>query len=330
MKVRQLLRRLERVPEDANVLMSSTSGGSESEAEELKFVRLSRSKQVVYLLADKQDEHRLLSDSTRTPVGAGRPSIDAIRAQALERCCTMLESGDLLGEDAFRKGLAVGKKRFAAMVDEGTVFGLKLDGQTVYPSILCNRGLRLQRLWGVSKILVPAPPVLRFDFLTSRSGALRSRAPVDLLADDRDYRELRKNAKAWVSEFSRTTVKVVAAEATKSPAMRETLYTCATEVDPRRPLWKRALEAVCAPGYQFPHNVPRCPPLVLLIVERRMAGQDSFETEAKVVCDLQATELSVSVAIPGELSPAIKFSSPGKRPTVAEVAEAVFASLAKS
>ncbi len=310
--------------------MSSNRSGNASAAEELKYVRLSRSKRFVYLLADKQNGHRLLSDTTRAPVGASRLSMDAVRAQALKTRRTMLETSELLGEDAFRKALAVSKKRFATMVDNGSIFGLELDGETVYPSILCGKSLPLKRLWRVARISVPAPPALRLDFLTSSSGALGSRAPIDMLDDDRDYRELRKYAKAWATEFSRTVVKVVDVKAPKGSGSRDPLYVCATEVDPRRPLWKRALQAVRLPGYQLPHVAPRCPPVVWLIVERHAAGQDSVEIEARVVCEFHATELSASVAIQGELPLAIKLSPPGKRPTVAEVAVAVFASLAKS
>jgi hypothetical protein len=113
-------------------------------------------------------------------------------------------------------------------------------------------------------------------------------------------------------------------------AGREPLSTCATEIDPRRPLWKCALEAVRALGLRFPHEVPRCPLVVLLVVERHTAGVTSVETEARVVCDVHATDVSIAVAIDGELPMAIRVRTPGRRPSVADVANAAFAALAKA
>jgi len=154
--------------------------------------------------------------------------------------------------------------------------------------------------------------------------------PIDLLKNDRDYRTLRAFAKARASGFSRTFVKAFTADVPEGLAGREPRYTCATEIDQRRPLWKRALEAVRAPGYRFPHEVPRCPPVVLLVVERHTAGLTSVETEARVVCDLHATDVSICVAIDGELPMAIKIRTPGRRPGAADVADAAFAALAKA
>ncbi|KDR27611.1 hypothetical protein BG57_22825 [Caballeronia grimmiae] len=107
----------------------------------------------------------------------------------------------------------------------------------------------LRRLW---KVVMPAPPELRLDFLTSNSGALENRMPIDLLKNDREYRTLRAFAKAQASGFSRTFVNAFTADVSEGLAGREPLSTCATEIDPRHPPWKRALEAVRAPGLPVP------------------------------------------------------------------------------
>lgn len=280
---------------------------------------------VVVLVADKASAQYVTGE-----VHSGRLSMSALRAQALERRRAMVESGELVREDVFSEKSGVRKKRLAKMVNDGRLFVLEVDGELVYPSILCNDDLLLHRLWRVAKILMPAPPELRLDFLTSKSVALGSRIPIDLLERDRDYRKLRKYATAWASEFSRTFVKVFNAEDAGDLASREPLYTCAAEIDPRRPLWRRALEAVRAPGYQLPHEAPPCPPVVLLVVELHTAGRETVQPEARIVCDIRATNMSVSVAIENELPLAIKVPAPRKRPSVADVANAVFAALARS
>jgi hypothetical protein len=112
----------------------------------------------------------------------------------------------------------------------------------------------LRRLW---KVAMPAPPELRLDFVTSNSGALGNRMPIDLLKNDRDYRTLRAFAKAQARGSSRTFVKAFTADVPEGLAGREPLYTCATEKLTRGPPWKCALETVRAPGYRFPHGKGR-------------------------------------------------------------------------
>jgi len=70
--------------------------------------------------------------------------------------------------------------------------------------------------------------------------------------------------------------------------------------------------------------------VVFLVVERHTAGVTSVETEARVVCDLHAMDVSISVAIDGDLRMAIEIRTAGRRPSVADVADAAFAALAKA
>jgi len=361
MKVHQLMRRLRRTSGDATVLML-VGGIDASDAEEVRFAVLPRrawiheryhredgtaqdlyrpqshgkstdfndatdeswTAPVVVLVADRENLQLLLSESN----SSGTLDLEAIKAEALERRRAMLNDGELLRENAFREKLGVSERRFASMVADGSVFALDVDGQTAYPAILCGR-LRLKRLWKVARILVPALPELRFDFLMSRSGALGNRVPIDMLQSDSDYRKLRRFAKGWAAEFSRTFVKVFDVAHSKGAPYAEPIYSTATEVDPRSPLWKRALGAVRTPGYRFPHEAPRCPPTVQIVVERHAAGLGPVESEAKMVCDIDERDIRVSVTLEGERPLAIKIGTPSKNPTVVEVADAVFTALAK-
>ncbi|SPB17799.1 hypothetical protein NOV72_05002 [Caballeronia novacaledonica] len=362
MKVHQLVRRLRRAPDDATVLML-VGGIDASDAAEVRFANLPRrawiherhhredgtaedryypqsygpstdfndatdeswTEPVVVLVADRENLQLLLSETA----GSGKLDLEAIKAEALEWRRAMLKYGELLREDAFREKLGVSERRFASLVADESVFALDVDGMDAYPAILCSGRLRLKRLWKVARILAPALPDQRFDFLTSKSGALGNRVPIDMLESDSDYRKLRAFAKGWVAEFSRTFVKVYDAAHPKGVPYIEPIYSSATEVDPRRPLWKRALGAVRAPGYRFPHEVPRCPPTVQIVVERHTAGLGSVESEAKIVCDIDERDIRVTVTLEGKLPLAIKVGTPSRNPTVVEVAEVVFTALAR-
>ncbi|MFM0140399.1 hypothetical protein [Caballeronia grimmiae] len=362
MKVHQLVRRLKRASADATVLMM-VAGTDASDVEEARFAVLPRrpwlherhhredgtaedlyhpqsngsyfnsatdeswTELVVVLVADRESIHHLLQETG----DSGKVDLEAIKAKALERRRAMLKHGELLGEDAFRVKLGVSERRFASLVAEGSVFALDVDGQRAYPAILCSGRLRLRRLWKVARILVPALPDQRFDFLTSKSGALGNRVPIDMLKSDSDYRKLRALAKGWAAEFSRTFVKVYGAAHPKWTRYIEPIYSSATEVDPRRPLWKRALCAVRAPGYRFPHEVPRCPPTVHIVIERHTAGFGLVVSEAKIVCDIDERDIRVTVMVEGTGAPplAIKIGAPSEVLTVVDVADVVFAMLAK-
>ncbi|WP_157695744.1 hypothetical protein [Caballeronia hypogeia] len=263
---------------------------------------------------------------------AGRTiSTEDLRAKEVQHYRDMLARGELLSEEAFRKKLGVSKRRLSALVGDGRVFALDVDGHNAFPAFLCDARLNLKRLWKVALILVPAPPVLRLDLLTRQCGALGDEVPLDLLGDDKAFRELLRFARAWAGEFSRTCIDVYDASSPVAPTIAEPLYSCAVEVDPRVPLWTRALKAIHSPGFRFPHEIPPAPATVLIMVERATAGKSGEDLEARLMCELAGRTLRLTVAIARADEPAAahKLKLAAKHPSVTDLCDAVFSRLAK-
>ncbi|WP_160110406.1 hypothetical protein [Caballeronia arvi] len=262
---------------------------------------------------------------------AGRTiSTEDLRAQEVQHYRDMLTNGTLLSEEAFRAQLGVSKKRLAAMVGDGRVFALDVEGHQAFPAFLSDTRLKLKRLWKVSRILVPAPPALRLDLLTRQCGALGDEVPLELLANDKAFRKLLRFARGWAGEFSRTRVDVYDASSSVDPTTAECLYSCAAEVDSRVPLWTRALKAIRSPGYQFPHEIPPAPATVLVIVERATAGESGADLEARLLCELDGRVLRVAVTAGGEEPSVVhKLKLATKNPTVGYLCSAVFSMLSK-
>lgn len=364
MNIDQVLRRLRRAPNDATVLLLPAYGVV-SECEIVRAVSIPRRpwvheqhrradgqvdhlfhpwaeawtegfdgpadqaslERVVILVADEESLKHGIADAAPK----GRISMEELRAAEAQNHHEMRASSQLLNEEDFRARLGVSRKRLANMLEEGSVFALNVDRASAFPAFLCNKTLDLKRLWAVARILVPAPPTSRLDLLTRQCGALRGRVPLELLEDDRDYRSLRRFAKGWASEFSRTVVKCYDAGQSDGTPHVAPLYTCATEIDPRRLLWKRALDAVRSPGYRFPHEIPRAPLTLLICVERATAGESGDILEAQLVCELSGRNLRVLVTTVDGDEPAIahKLRLPTKRPSVTDLCDAVFSMLKK-
>jgi len=192
----------------------------------------------------------------------------------------MVESGELLPEADFRAALAVSESTLTAWIEKGSVFGIPVGDTDAYPRFFCDNRISRRRLFKIARALVPAPPDARLDFLTTSSGFLGGRVPLKMLRKARHYRRVRQFATAWASEFSRTAVSFYDGHHEVIPPDVEPLYTSATEVDFRRPLWRRALEALTSFGYQWPHQVPSAPSSFTFFIERHMAGDIGFEVEA--------------------------------------------------
>ncbi|SAK90752.1 hypothetical protein AWB82_06394 [Caballeronia glebae] len=360
MKVYQLIRRLSRAHKDATVLLLSAVADY---AEEVRFAYAptepwiheqhrrpgqaaddyfrpstygpafgfdettdtSSLENVVVLASEKNTLDLVRSETARS----GRLSMDDVRDAALDNRRAMLSSGELLRESEFRKRLGVTNEQLATLLGRERVFALDVDGESAYPAILCDPELNLKRLWKLASIVAPASASERLDFLTSESGALGKRRPVQMLESNKDYRKVRAFAAAWMTEFSRTFVKILDAQQQTRASLEEPIYTTAAEGDPRLPLWKRALLAVSAPGFRFPHEVPRCPASALIVVERHTAGVESAQLEARIVCDIDEEEIRVSASTEADPPLALKLNNSGECGTVVEVAERVFRLLAK-
>jgi hypothetical protein len=176
---------------------------------------------------------------------------DDIKKQSLAARREMVSSGVLVGRDDFCSELSVSTTRLEEMIRDGNIFEIGVDGVRYIPALLADQGIDLRRLHSVCRILVPAHPASRLNYLTTRHGNLGGISPIDALSDDKSYRMLRKMARAWASDWSMTTVQIFAGdinEATDLPP----IYTAARQIDPRANLWKRVMKAITEGGYIEP------------------------------------------------------------------------------
>ncbi|MFM0078786.1 hypothetical protein P0D72_07830 [Paraburkholderia sediminicola] len=168
----------------------------------------------------------------------------------------MMRDEKLLAEDEFRRLRGVTPSQLARLNASGSVFSIEVDGSAYYPSLLVDPAYNLRRLAYVCRILWPAPPDSRLDFLTSENGALGGISALQALAIDRSYRELLMHARGWASEFSRTTVKICAGEFIRGIEL-PIVCTGVAEIDPRKSIWCRAVEALQGGGNLRPDG-PYC------------------------------------------------------------------------
>jgi hypothetical protein len=138
------------------------------------------------------------------------------------------------------------------LLGDGSLFAVEVDGAEYIPAVLADPAHNLRRLQAICQLIVPAPPFSRLDFLVSQNGSLGDRRPLDMLEDDNDFKSLRRLAEAWAAQWSRTAVRLYDGEHETEPTDSDALYTAMAEIDPRRPLWERASEALHVHGYQWP------------------------------------------------------------------------------
>jgi hypothetical protein len=241
----------------------------------------------------------------------------------------MVASGALLSELEFGKLLGVSQKRLARLLADGSVFTFEVDGRVYFPSLLADASHDLRKLQSICRILVPAPPESRLDFLTSRRGSLGDRSPLDMLESDDDFKSLKRVAVAWTAEWSRTAVTMYEGEHEAEPSNVEPLYTAVAEIDPRRPLWERASEALHLHGYEWPFGPYPEARQFTLFVERQTAGHSAPTPEAcvQIVVDGEYIRVRI-VAAPGttlesETMPA------GNRESFIDIAKRVIDQLTK-
>ncbi len=209
-----------------------------------------------------------------------------IQRQAQNARREMVRTTVLLSQSEFCGRLGVSERRLAQMVSTGSAFSIEVDGVAYFPALLADPAVDLKRLQSVCRILVPAPPACRLDYLSSRHGNLGDITPLEALAEDRSYRWLRQMARAWAAEWSRTAVKIYVGAYGEEPGDIEPTYMAVCEVDPRTNLWKRAVEAMDAGGYIAPPGPYPHADTATVFVVRGEAGHTDDVLEARLDVDI--------------------------------------------
>ncbi|MFL9904252.1 hypothetical protein PQR71_40045 [Paraburkholderia fungorum] len=142
-----------------------------------------------------------------------------------------------------------------------------------------------------------------------------------MLESDDDFKRVQRSAVAWAAEWSRTAVKLYRGEHKTEPRGVDPLYTAAVEIDPRKPLWERASEAIHVHGYQWPLGPYPDVQKFTLFVERQTAGDAATTPEA-----------CVQIVVDGEYIRARVVTAPGttlQSETVPGVKDKSFIDVAK-
>jgi hypothetical protein len=207
---------------------------------------------------------------------------DEIEQQALAARRQMVLSGELLSEDEFRKLLGLSAGQLRLMVSRGNVFTIEVDEVSYFPSLLATLGVDLKRLHAICRILVPAPPSCRLGYLESLHANLGGVSPLESLRDEKQYRLLRRMARAYAAEWSRTVVTIYVGRYEEEPTDIEPTLTAADEVDPRVNLWKRATGALQSGGYIRPCGPYPRARVATVFIARHPAGQAPAISEARI------------------------------------------------
>jgi len=215
--------------------------------------------------------------------------------QALDARHAMIASGELLPPTEFRRRIGVTEKRLTQLLDNYSVFAVEVGGVEYVPAFLSAPSLNRKRLQAICQIIMPAPPLSRLDFLTTQSDTLGHRTPLEMLDDNGDYKVLERVAAAWAAEWSRTSVKVYEGVHETEPINVPPLYTATAEIDPRRPLWARASEALHAHGYHWPLGPYPDSRRFTLFIERQTAGDAALTFEACVQISVDGEDIRIRV-----------------------------------
>ncbi len=131
-----------------------------------------------------------------------------IKVEGVQARREMVRDGVLLPANEFCLRLGVSETKLARLRDAGSVFSIEVDGVEYYPALLAEPGLDRKRLQSICRILVPAPPASRLDYLSSARGSLGGMSPLDAVRENRRYHWVRETARAWAAEWSRTAVQI--------------------------------------------------------------------------------------------------------------------------
>lgn len=242
----------------------------------------------------------------------------------------MIATGDLITPADFRKQIGVSETQLEALIADGSVFIVAVDGDSYIPALLAHTAHNRERLQTICRIIFPAPPSSRLDFLESQDASLGERRPLDMLGNERDFKALRQAAAAWATEWSRTSVKIYEGVHETEPGDVPPIYTASAEIDPRRALWRRAFEALRAHGYEWPLGPYPEAPTFTIFVERQTAGYSTAIQEACIQVIAKDDYFSIRIKLQKDADADSQTVLAGKPGTVVDVARRIIAYLRRS
>ncbi|ANB73664.1 hypothetical protein AYM40_15845 [Paraburkholderia phytofirmans OLGA172] len=216
--------------------------------------------------------------------------------QALTTRREMIASGELISEAEFRRRGGLTSQRLAALLSDDSVFTLEVDGVEYFPALLAVPVSQRRSVYVICRIIATAPSDARLDFLTSRRESLCDRSLLEVLKDEGGFETVSRKAAVWAAEWSRTSVKMYEGTHQTEPADIEPLYTAAADVDPRRPLWERASNALHLHGYQWPLGPYPDVRIFSLFVARQAAGDSTPIREACVQIHVDGERILIRIA----------------------------------
>ncbi|WP_156441004.1 hypothetical protein [Burkholderia sp. ABCPW 14] len=167
------------------------------------------------------------------------------------------------------------------------MFAIEIDGTSYYPALLVDPQHDRRRLAALCRVLYPAPPLYRLDFLASRWSSLGDSTPLEALRTRQGRRLLREFAMGWAEEFSRTLVRIYLGAFRGEEEALPLVCTAVADIDPRVKWLERAACAVqdganTQPGGPYPQAKA-----ATVFVSRRTTGDapEVLETRLDVVIE---------------------------------------------
>lgn len=220
--------------------------------------------------------------------------------QALTSRREMIANGELISEAEFCRRCNLTARKLATLRSDGGIFTIEVDGAEYFPTLLAAPANQRRSVYEICRVIATAPSDARLDFLTSRRERLGDRSPLEVLKSVDGFKTVSQMATAWAAQWSRTVVKIFVGEHEVEPVDIEPLYTAAAEVDPRRPLWERASEALHAHGYEWPLGPYPDARRFSLFVDRQAVGDAIATPEACVQIMVVGERVRIRiVAAPG-------------------------------
>ncbi|MGP8476430.1 hypothetical protein [Burkholderia sp. PR2] len=212
--------------------------------------------------------------------------IEKTRRDALRARRQMIRNGEALNAEEFCLRRGVSLKQLARLTASGSVFSIEIDGTGYYPALLVDPAHDRRRLAKLCRVLYPAPPLSRLNFLMSRWAPLGDSTPLEALRTREGRRLLREFALGWAEEFSRTIVRIyVGAFRGKDEALL-LVCTAVANIDPRVRWLERTACAVQDDAnirLEGPYPQARA---VTVVVSRHMMGESHEVPEARLDVDI--------------------------------------------